>query len=85
MAEEGFARRNLDLTMRHLEAALDSNYTMTTLLVAVQMLSSAGLHSVAHEFAHEAAQHRPTNPLRAAAWSKQIEAVDAAIQVAARE
>lgn len=72
MAEEAFAQRNLDLTMRHLETALAAKYTMTTLLFAVQALRSAGLDTTADEFLREARRHEPLSPILATTWRRQL-------------
>ncbi|HEX7080744.1 MAG TPA: hypothetical protein VF329_07000 [Gammaproteobacteria bacterium] len=85
MSEEGFARRDLDMTMRHIEAALAANYTMTTLIRAVQMLASAGLYSTAQHFVEEAYAHQPRNPFRAVRWNEQLAQLEQAIKVAAND
>lgn len=81
MAEEAFELRDLDLVMRHLESALESRYTLTTVSLAVQMLNSAGLHSVALEFAQEAMERQPLHPLRAIHWRQNVDKlIDATVQ-----
>jgi hypothetical protein len=76
MSEEAFARRNLDLTMHHVEQALSANFTMTTLVLAVQMLRSAGLYPAAQHFIDEGRAHEPRNPLRALVWRRQISSIE---------
>ena len=79
MARIGIEKRDLDLTMRHLEQALASNHNMPTLLLAVNILTSAGLNSTAREFADEAATYRPDNPIKAAIWDYQFRQLQAAL------
>lgn len=76
MAEHAFNERNLDLTMHHIETALSVHYTMSTLKLAVRMLSGAGLHSAALEFVEEAPMHEPRNPLKAAVWRHELRALE---------
>lgn len=78
MSEEAFENRDLSLTMHHIEAALSSHYTVTTLQLAVHMLNSAGLHNLAKEFLQQASSREPLHPLRAAAWSRNIAALEKA-------
>jgi hypothetical protein len=77
MSEEAFARRDLGLTMHHVEAALAAKYTMTTLILGVTMLRSAGLYSLANDFIHDARAHEPRNPLHAFIWRQQIANLEA--------
>jgi hypothetical protein len=76
MAEESFARRDLSRTMEHLEAALESRYVLTTVILAAHMLSSAGLHTEAQEVLHDARERMPTHPIRRRVWSQEINAAN---------
>lgn len=75
MARIGIERRDLDLTMHHLERALASNHNMPTLLFTVKILTSAGLYSAAKELTSQAHIYRPTNPIKAAIWDRQIQQI----------
>lgn len=75
MAEYGIERRDLDLTMQHIESALSSSYAITTLAFAVDVLESAGLRSEARDFITQAKTHSPSNPLRALVWKRQLSAL----------
>jgi hypothetical protein len=72
MAEEAVAKRNIDLTMFHIESALSAHYSITTLTFAVEILNSAGLQSASERFVQDAYAHLPSNPMRAAVWKRRI-------------
>jgi tetratricopeptide (TPR) repeat protein len=80
MARIGIERRDLDLTMHHLERALAANHNIPTLLFTVKILTSAGLYSTAKEFTEQAHTYRPSNPLKAAIWDRQIRRIMAELE-----
>jgi protein O-mannosyl-transferase len=82
MSEEAFAQRDLNLTMEHLEQALAARYTLTTLVFAIETLTSAGLYSIAQQFLTDAHEHKPRQPLQASAWRRQVAALEVAMSEA---
>lgn len=79
MAEEAVASRDLDLTMHHIELALSSHYTLSTLFMAVDVLVSAGLHQEADAFINDARSREPHHPVRAVLWRRQLDALQQAV------
>lgn len=79
LAHVAIDRRDLQLTMHHMEQALSSRFSIPTLRVVTRILASAGLESLALEFIEKAAQHRPANPLRAMIWDTQLADVRAVL------
>jgi hypothetical protein len=79
MAEEAFEKRDLDLTMSHIEAALDADFTLTTVTFAALVLDSAGLRSEAASFVRNAHSHVPSNPLQAGVWRQQLATLESTI------
>ncbi len=72
MSRMGVLQYDLDLTMRHLELALDSYATAATLEVAIEVLHSAGLESIAEDFVDRYRSRPPGNLLRVLIWERQI-------------
>lgn len=68
MARVSIDQRDLDLTMRHLQAAFDASPRMNILYWMIGSLVSAGLYDEAKYILYLAEQRRPLNPLRAHVW-----------------
>lgn len=72
MAMTGFDTRNLALTMRHLEQALELQFNLDTVTLIVNTLRSAGLSEQAAAVIAKAEARRPSNPLQARTWDRQL-------------
>lgn len=75
MAMSGFDTKDLALTMHHLEQALAIYFNLDTLVLITKTLESAGLTQQAQEFLQQADAHRPSNPLQARTWDRQLAAL----------
>ncbi len=64
LAQIGIEKRNLDMTMGHLEAAYAAQPLLSTTRLSAAVLISAGLYEAARETVGNAAQHAPANPLK---------------------
>jgi hypothetical protein len=73
MAEIGIDRRDLALTMDHLESALDAYPNPLTLRLAVATLISAGLHDEARAILARAQDWQPRTPFQAVVWDQQLQ------------
>jgi hypothetical protein len=71
-------KRDFNLTITHLEAALRAFQNPNTLRMAMNILVSAGRQDIAQEFLNEAqAQSPPRNPFRALQWRRDLEDIEA--------
>jgi tetratricopeptide (TPR) repeat protein len=64
LAQIGIEKRNLDMTMGHLEAAYAAQPLLSTTRLTAAVLISAGLYEAARETVGNAAQHAPANPVK---------------------
>lgn len=72
MARIGMENRDLDLTMHHMEKALDIYPNPYALSFTVAILNSAGLFDEATRIVDQAQGWRPSHPLRAWVWRDQL-------------
>jgi protein O-mannosyl-transferase len=79
LAREGLVRRDLDMTMHHLEAALASYYAMPTIYAVVDVLTSAGLDAEAEHFIARARKRKPRHAMRALTWDAQLTKLENAV------
>jgi protein O-mannosyl-transferase len=78
MAQIGLHRGDLDLTMKHLEDALELYPNLVTLDVMISVLDSAGLHELSRERLEDARGWEPRQPLQAWNWRGQLDRIEAA-------
>jgi protein O-mannosyl-transferase len=77
MANVGIDQRDFQLAMSHIEAALDLHFHPDTLLLAIGMLISGGLHQAAWDLFEEARDREPPrHPLRALQWQRDLARIE---------
>ncbi len=68
MARVGIEKRNLNQTMTHIEAALEAEFSLATLQLAVSILDDAGLSDFANDYILKGRDSAPRHPIRSRIW-----------------
>lgn len=79
LAKRALTGGNPELAMHHIEIALSTRYSLEALTSAVQVLKSQGRTSAALDLLDEARERQPASPLRALAWTRRLDELQASL------